>query len=113
MLSRRFGDALQELNHHLVVPVEEIDFESFDPHFRIVLENLLIVIGHRGIASPKDQPHVSFRPIPGKLFHVNLRDHRHRVVFLPVIPTGVHQDVFESEFRREIYEVLVGDSVDS
>ena len=53
----RTGGIVDEPDHLLVVPVHEIDLESLDAHFGIVLAKLLHLFGEREVAEPEDQSH--------------------------------------------------------
>lgn len=97
-----------ESDHHLIVPVHEIDLKAFDPHLGIVAADILHVAVECPVTRPENDADMAFRCVCDDTRQVYFRNHLHQVRPFVHSPAFVQNDVFDTVFGCEINVVFIG-----
>ncbi|OQB66405.1 MAG: hypothetical protein BWX93_01964 [Bacteroidetes bacterium ADurb.Bin139] len=109
---RRFCNTIQHLHYRLVVPVHEIDLESFESHAGINPAGLFQLFIQDVGYTPEYQANILFPGVCYQFLQVNLRDHLHDVLTCRWGPSFVQHYVFNSIGGRKVNEIFIGLCVD-
>ena len=98
---------VHKLFHDLVVAVEEIDFESFDSHFRIMAADIFKVFFKRSESGPENYANTLVCSIFHNARHVYFGHDAEKFPAARHAPAVIHNHVLDAVFSREVYVVFV------
>ena len=102
---RLLRHALVVVDHPLVAAVHEVDLHPLHAPLAEALEEVEMLL-HGEPRQPEDDPHVALPAVADQLLEVDVRIGREGVAGI-LCPPLVHDDVGDSEVRREVDEIFV------